>query len=221
MTGSMSDIATDTATLAERELHAAPALTPAAMATRAAIMDTADRLFRTLGYQKTTVADIARDLRMSPANVYRFFPSKAAITEAIADRLLEQIVTAAWAVARGPGTPPDRLRALFRLLQEQTVALFFHERRMHDMVATALEEHWPAVDRYVQAIDDAFAHIVRDGTAAGDFGDMEPERAARMVHGTCVLFTHPTMVQQCQDAKDLPTIARDMAEFCLRALRPD
>ncbi len=211
----------DAATLPESETQAAPAMTPAAMATRAAIMDTADRLFRTLGYQKTTVADIARDLRMSPANVYRFFPSTAAITEAIADRLLEEIVSAAWAIARGPASPPDRLRALFRLLQEQTVALFFHERRLHDMVATALEEHWPAVDRYIQSIDDAFVQIVRDGFATGDFGGMDPEQAAKMVHGTCVLFTHPTMVQQCQDAKDLPAVAQGMAEFCLRALRPD
>jgi len=200
---------------------APPALTPAALATQAAIMDTADRLFRTLGYQKTTVADIARELRMSPANVYRFFPSKAAITEAITERLLDQVVGAVWAIARGPGSAPDRLRALFRLLQEQTVALFFHERRMHDMVAVALAEHWPAVQRYIEAIESAFLHIVDDGFADGAFGGMAPEHAAKMVHATCVLFTHPTLVQQCQDTKDLPALAQGMAEFCLRALRPD
>jgi AcrR family transcriptional regulator len=209
----------DPATLAETA--AAAPLTPGALATRAAIMDTADRLFRTLGYQKTTVADIARELRMSPANVYRFFPSKAAITEAIAERLLEQVLAQVWAIARGPGSAPERLRALFRLLQEQTVALFFHERRMQEMVAVALAEHWPAVDRYVQSIDAAFLHIVGDGFAAGLFGGMDPEQAAKLVHATCVLFTHPTLVQQCQDAKDLPALAQGMAEFCLRALRPD
>jgi len=108
-------------------------LTPAATATRAAIIDTAERLFRTLGYQKTTVADIARDLKMSPANIYRFFPSKSAINEAICGRILAGLDDAVWKVARGPASPPDRVRALFRLLQEQTIALFFHERRMHDM----------------------------------------------------------------------------------------
>jgi AcrR family transcriptional regulator len=196
-------------------------LSPAAQATRAAIMETADRLYRTLGYQKTTVADIARELRMSPANVYRFFPSKAAISEAIAERLLDQVIGAVRAIAYGTAPAPERVRALFRLLQEQTVALFFHERRMHDMVAVALEEHWPVCDRYVQAIDEAFVHVVRAGQAAGAFGGMEPETAGRLMHGACVLFTHPTMVQQCQDAKDLPTLAQGMAEFCLRALRPD
>ena len=41
--------------------------------TRERILAVAERLFRQIGYQKTTVADIAKELRMSPANVYRFF----------------------------------------------------------------------------------------------------------------------------------------------------
>lgn len=216
MTKPMSDISV----LPETVPAAAP-LTPAAQATRAAIMDTADRLFRTLGFQKTTVADIARDLRMSPANIYRFFPSKAAITEGIAERVLDQLTEAVWAVVRGDAPAPDRLRTMFRVLQEQTVALFFHERRMHEMVAVALEENWPVCERYVQSMQEAFARLVRDGQAEGAFGGMDPEQAGQLVHGTCVLFSHPMLVQQCQDTKDLPAVAAAMAEFCLRALRPD
>ena len=58
--------------------------------TRARIMETAETLFRRLGYAKTAVADIASELRMSPANVYRFFPSKTAIVQAICQRCLER-----------------------------------------------------------------------------------------------------------------------------------
>src|SRR4051794_12252262 len=39
------------------------------------ILDEAERLFRHYGYSKTTVADIARELGMSPANIYRFYAS--------------------------------------------------------------------------------------------------------------------------------------------------
>ncbi|HET7714600.1 MAG TPA: TetR family transcriptional regulator, partial [Bauldia sp.] len=39
--------------------------------TRARIVETAEGLFRRLGFAKTTVADIAAELGMSPANVYR------------------------------------------------------------------------------------------------------------------------------------------------------
>ncbi|MBR7551869.1 helix-turn-helix transcriptional regulator, partial [Mycobacterium tuberculosis] len=54
--------------------------------TRSRIMIEAERLFRHFGYNKTTVADIAREMGMSPANIYRFFASKAALMEAMAER---------------------------------------------------------------------------------------------------------------------------------------
>ncbi len=196
-------------------------LSPAALATRAAIVDTAERLFRTMGYQKTAVADIARAMKMSPANIYRFFSSKSAINEAICGRILEGLDAAVWAVARGQESPADRIRALFRLLQEQTIALFFQERRMHDMVAAALEEHWAVIDAHILAIENAFQHIIEDGQAQGVFAALDPELTSKLLHCTCPLFTHPALVEQCSQTEDLPQLSRAMAEFCLRALRPD
>src|SRR5438874_7282358 len=80
--------------------------------TRARIMDTAEALFRRLGYAKTAVADIAGELKMSPANVYRFFPSKNAIIEAICQRCLSELEDRAWAVARSRGSAAERLERL-------------------------------------------------------------------------------------------------------------
>ena len=61
--------------------------------TRERILVVAERLFRQLGYQKTTVADIAKELRMSPANVYRFFDSKKSIHEGVARTLMGEVET--------------------------------------------------------------------------------------------------------------------------------
>ncbi len=58
---------------------------------RAKIIATAERLFREIGFQKTTVADIARELRMSPANVYRFFSAKSEINAAVARHLMSEV----------------------------------------------------------------------------------------------------------------------------------
>jgi AcrR family transcriptional regulator len=189
-------------------------------ATRAAIVATAERLFRTMGYQKTTVADIARDLRMSPANVYRFFPSKAAINEAIATRLLGALSEHIWAIARGPASPPDRIRALFQALHGQMVQLFFHEKRMHDMVSAAMQEHWAIIDAFVHDIDTAIRHVLMDGQAQGVFDStLDANAIAHLIHASTVHFCHPTMIEQCID-EDLPALAAAMAEFVLRALRP-
>jgi AcrR family transcriptional regulator len=194
--------------------------TARADATRAAIVSTAERLFRTLGYQKTTVADIARELRMSPANVYRFFASKAAINEAICAGILEGLDALAWSIARGPGTPSDRIRKLFTTMQQQTMTLFFDEKRLHDMVTAAMEEHWAVIDVHITAMDTALRHIVMDGQADGSFARLDPDATGRLLHATMCGFCHPGIVAQCAD-DDLPAMARDMAEFVLRALRPD
>src|SRR5260370_16273883 len=78
--------------------------------TRERILVVAERLFREIGYQKTTVADIAKMLRMSPANVYRFFDSKKAIHEGVARTLMGGVEDAAQAIAtrRGPAAAPLR-----------------------------------------------------------------------------------------------------------------
>ena len=70
--------------------------------TQERILVVAERLFREIGYQKTTVADIAKLLRMSPANVYRFFPSKDAIRQGVAFRLMSEVEAAARIADRHP-----------------------------------------------------------------------------------------------------------------------
>src|SRR5271154_3704625 len=110
--------------------------------TRARIMDQADALFRQFGYSKTTVADIAHELDMSPANIYKFFPSKNAIIQAGADRNLcriKQDLTRVLHVKKGAA---NRLLgvilAIYRFHQDH----FRHERQIYKLVIAATEENW-------------------------------------------------------------------------------
>jgi len=197
----------------------APSETRSRETTSVAILDAAERLFRTFGYRKTTVADIARELGMSPANVYRFFPTKAAINEAICARLLSGLDNLLWSIARAPEPAPDRLRRLFETLQRMTLELFFQERRMHDMVEAAMEERWPAIMEHVRSLEGAFRHIVMDGVAAGLFAPCDPEQTAKLINDTTLIFTHPNVIAQCAGEVDVSDAAKTMAEFVLKALR--
>src|SRR5437667_12764286 len=93
--------------------------------TRARILLTAERLFREIGYQKTTVADIARVLRMSPANVYRFFDSKKSINTGVARRLMGQVEAESQAIAQASGSAAKRLRDLLKTIHEMNAARDF------------------------------------------------------------------------------------------------
>ena len=68
--------------------------------------------FRHYGYAKTNVADIARDLGMSPANIYRFFASKTEIHQAICGRMLAGSYQQAFEISQLPISAADRLAPL-------------------------------------------------------------------------------------------------------------
>src|SRR5688572_1435323 len=137
--------------------------------TRARIIETAEALFRRLGYAKTAVADIASELGMSPANVYRFFPSKAAILDAICARCLLELEDKAWAVARSRDPAAERLERLFLEILTYHKENLLTEQRVNDMVLVAMEQNWTAIQHHKEAVRKVLEVILRDGIAAGDF----------------------------------------------------
>ncbi|HET8758145.1 MAG TPA: TetR family transcriptional regulator [Solirubrobacteraceae bacterium] len=59
--------------------------------TREEILRAAEEVLRRHGPAKTNVVDVARALNVSHGSVYRHFPSKAALREAVAERFLETV----------------------------------------------------------------------------------------------------------------------------------
>src|SRR5690606_19069878 len=92
-------------------MNAAPARRPrrSAAETQAEILARAEELFRSAGYAKTSIADIATSLGMSPANVFKHFPSKMALADAISAIHLGQIEQALTVIPAAL-PPADRLR---------------------------------------------------------------------------------------------------------------
>jgi AcrR family transcriptional regulator len=189
--------------------------------TRGRIVETAETLFRRLGFAKTAVADIATELKMSPANVYRFFPSKNAIVEAICQRCLSELDDKAWAVARSRGSAAERLERLFREILTYHKENLLTEQRVNDMVLVALEHNWDAIRAHKEAIRMVAEKIVRDGIEAGEFERVEPSETARLIIGSMVRFCHPVLLaQNLQDKEDVEAGVSSAVRFLLRAITP-
>lgn len=184
---------------------------------RCRIIETAESLFRQLGFQKTTVSDIARELRMSPANVYRFFGTKAEINEAVARQLIGEVEAAAEKIASGPGTAAERLRQVIKTNEAMNSERYIADRKLHDMVDAALTEHWPIIDAHVKHMGAIIGRIIAEGVAAGEFASRDPELLAKLVQVSCIRFCHPRLMVECADRTE-PT-ADNMIDFCLAALK--
>ncbi len=185
--------------------------------TRKQIVVTAERLFRTLGYQKTTVADVAKELGMSPANIYRFFASKSDLRDAVGRELMGEVESAVEAIAMGPGTAGERLRAAFLALTTMNRERYLSDQKMHEMIAVALDESWGMVLAHIVVIEELMTRICADGIASGEFKVMDATAAARCVKTAMISYCHPQLLEECGDIPG-PS-ADEMMTFCLKALR--
>jgi AcrR family transcriptional regulator len=189
--------------------------------TRARIMETAEALFRRLGFAKTAVCDIAAELRMSPANVYRFFPSKNAIVEAICQRCLSELEAKAFAVARSKAPAAQRLERLFLEIVAYNKENLLEEQRVHEVVLVAMEQNWQAVDVHLETMRTIIEVILRDGVAAGEFDPVDPRETAELIKRSMIVFTHPVLIGQClEEHRDLEAAVRQSVRYLLRAITP-
>lgn len=187
--------------------------------TRCRILATAAASFREIGYRKTTVADIARALKMSPANVYRYFESKKAINEAVLERLIgETEGRLAWAAHRPELTATERLVTAIEHLHSENMQRHQDFPRLHEMVEAAMGESWEVCRHHVARITAVFERIIRDGVDSGEFEAADPALAAGCVHAGIVRYAHPLLVGQ----PILPPVPplRAMTAFLLRSLAP-
>jgi AcrR family transcriptional regulator len=189
--------------------------------TRARIMDTAEVLFRRLGYAKTAVADIASELDMSPANVYRFFSSKNAIVEAICQRFLKELEEKAWATARAKGPAARRLERLFLEILAYHKENMLTEQRVNDIVLAAMDLSWDAIRKHKESMHTIVEVLLRDGIVAGEFEAVDPDTTATQIMQAMVSYCHPVLLAQClPEHDDIEADARASVAFLLRAITP-
>ncbi|MDR3373132.1 MAG: TetR family transcriptional regulator [Ancalomicrobiaceae bacterium] len=197
----------------------APTLEEVRPDTRSRILTEAERLFRHYGYSKTTVADIARELGMSPANVYRFFPSKLAINEAICSVILAEREGVTLKIAHGEGSARERLKAILIANHNMTISTLLDDKKVHEMVAVAMEEQWQAIEAYVARQRALIAEVIADGVASGEMAASDPLLVAECVQRSFVTMFHPMLAADCFTERDMAD-ASALADFILLALRP-
>lgn len=185
--------------------------------TRERIARVAESLFRRMGFAKTAVADIAAELGMSPANVYRFFPSKTAIVATICQRCLGEIDREAEEIVAGPGTPQQRIAGIYQAILRYHKANFLDERRLHDMVQVAIENNWENIEAHKAHIRTLVAKVLEDGVREGVFVPHDPRVVSQIILGAMVLYCHPLLVAQHID-DHLETNLDATVAFLLRSI---
>ncbi len=185
--------------------------------TRTLILDHADRLFTEIGYDKTTVADIARACGFSSSNVHRVFGTKAVINRAIAERKLSGKLEFAREASEKEATAPARLKVFYRTILEMNRTMFMEHKRVHHMVSCAIDERWEEVQQYRCGLLALGRDIIVYGVERGEFDVGDIEAASHALHASGIRFCHPLIAAEMEGEPD-DVVFEEWAEFILGAL---
>ena len=162
------------------------------------ILAAAETVLRRHGVDKTNVVDIARALDISHTNIYRHFPSKKALLDAVAARWLEAVTAPLKLIANDRARPATaRLTAWFDALRaaKQHKVLDDPELfRVYHRLAMAARE---LASTHITGLIDQVARIIADGMASGEFSEhLDPRAASRACLHAMSPFHHPAMLSQ-------------------------
>jgi AcrR family transcriptional regulator len=186
---------------------------------RVRILEVAEKQFRRIGYHKTSVADIASELGMSTANVYRFFPTRDAIKESICGRAVNEAADIALVVARTNAPAGEKLSQLLTAVHHHKKMTLVKEKRMHDLIVAAMQENWAIIKAHIERMLTIVEAIIREGIEAGEFNIENPAVAAHAVLTAFAPFLHPMLIEHClEHGEDAEEGLRTQIGFCLKAL---
>ncbi|HEX7650136.1 MAG TPA: TetR/AcrR family transcriptional regulator [Noviherbaspirillum sp.] len=196
-----------------------PARGPADHEVRDQIVTAATEHFRLYGYEKTTVSDLAKAIGFSKAYIYKFFESKQAIGELICANCLREIETDIRAAIDAADRPSEKLRRLFKTAAESSLRLFFENRKLHDIAASAAAGQWEAARAFDGRIQAMLQEILRQGREAEEFERKTPlDEAAAAIHLVLRPYLNPLLLQYSLDSVD-EAPAR-LSSLVLRSLSP-
>lgn len=181
---------------------------PAPEPVEARILELAANHIRRYGLRRTTIVSIAEDAGMSHANVYRYFPSKAALVEAVTDYWLRPIEAGLRDIADGPDPAYDKLERILSALQRAYRDKLDSDENLFELFADATARSAAIARRHRNRIQGEIQRVIDEGMATGAFFSGDQRRALAFVFDSLFRFLHPVAVRLDRDARPDQLAAR-------------
>ncbi|QWG28205.1 TetR/AcrR family transcriptional regulator [Bacillus mycoides] len=145
------------------------------------ILKTAERLFVTKGYTKTTVNDILKEIGIAKGTFYHYFKSKEEVMDEIIMRIIKADVAKAKAIVSNPNIPV--LDKLFRVLMEQSPKSGDVKDKMIEQFhqPNNAEMHQKSIVQSIIHLSPVLAEILEQGIAEGIFSTPYPQETIELL----------------------------------------
>jgi AcrR family transcriptional regulator len=182
------------------------------------ILESAEERFRQYGYRKTSMAEIAGDLHMSAANLYRYFQNKEDIAAGCAVRCFSRRDELLREVLHRPGiSAVERLREFVLTILRYTYDETHNNPNINELVNVVVGRRQDVVHQKIGATQSMLAEILAEGNRSGEFRVADIVRTAETLYAALVLFSTP-LFMQFYPLEELERMARQVVDLLISGL---
>ncbi len=168
--------------------------------TREDILRTADALFRERGIAKSSIADIAQELGMSPANVFKHFHSKTVLVDAICDRHITHMI-GRFDTVDTPAPAPEKLGIVVRRLMQAHLQDISENPFFLEMIFLVTKTELESGFHYRHLIEELFFNLIKDGVEADVYHCSDCRSVSRHVAASFASVLHPVFLAHQTEAE--------------------
>lgn len=182
------------------------------------ILDAAEARFRTYGFGKTTMAEIASDIDMSTANLYRYFENKLAIGSAMADRCFSERANILSEIVNRPNiSESERLKFFVLAMLDYEHGQFSNEPKLLELVDVIVNKRPDLVQFQVERDQDFVAVILQQGCDRDEFEVENVDEMSSYVLAAVVKFSSPFFIT-IYPIEELQRLANGVVALILNGL---
>ena len=148
-----------------------------------------------MGARRLTVVAIAEAAGMTHANVYRYFPSKQALIDAVVDAWIKSVETRLTDIADGPDPSDDKLERMILALARANRDGLGENPALYAAFREAMVKRRPEARRHRLLVRTLLDRVIDDGINSGSFEPRDKDRADVFVLDACFRFVHPVAVE--------------------------
>ncbi|MER6395225.1 MULTISPECIES: TetR family transcriptional regulator [unclassified Kitasatospora] len=163
------------------------------------ILGATEEVLRRFGPAKATVVDVARTLGVSHGSVYRHFPSKAALREAVTQRWLDQAHDSLASITAESGPAVERLHRWLETLFAAKRKKALDDPQLFATYLVLVAETSSTVEAHIDTLVEQIGRIVQAGVNSGEFGPAPVGPTARALFEATAHFHDPAYAAEWSD----------------------
>ena len=182
-----------------RPLRTALRIRPAPVSADVRLLAIASEHLARLGPKRVTVVAVAAEAGMTHANVYRYFPSKDALLDAVVGRWLRDLEAELARIADAPDPADDKIERLLTALAAAQREALHRSPHLFAVHLDATVAARPIARRHRVRLRSLVERVVEEGIGAGAFVARDRERAIAYIFDASYRFTHPLAIHHDAD----------------------